>query len=195
MPSKGKRLDKDTIVKAFEIMGRYLKDRDVVGEVAIYGGTAILFQFEWRRSTEDVDAVIRTPESEIQVKLAAGYAGTVLDLPDDWLNNDVGGFTPDEEGDDFFLPLGSYPSGETPSLMVALAKPEYLCAMKLAALKRPNVGDKDFDDALRLALEAGIGTAEELQRLYKAFFPNDELDPMAAERLPELVARFQGSQP
>ena len=50
------RLDRAKIEEAFRIMGQYLLDRKTLGEIAIYGGSAILFQFDWRRTSFDVDA-------------------------------------------------------------------------------------------------------------------------------------------
>jgi hypothetical protein len=44
-----KQLDRDIIEEAFRIMGQYLLDRKALGEIAIYGGSAILLQFDWRR--------------------------------------------------------------------------------------------------------------------------------------------------
>ena len=44
------------IEEAFRIMGQYLLDRKTLGEITIYGGSAILFQFDWRKTSVDVDA-------------------------------------------------------------------------------------------------------------------------------------------
>ena len=181
------RLDDATVVEAFEVMGRYLRERDALGEIAVYGGTAVMLQFGWRKSTEDVDAVIRSAEREGVVKDAAAYAGLKLGLPDEWLNNYVGGFTPESEDDAFFATFGSYPTGEVPGLRVFVARPEYLCAMKLAAMERTDVGDKDFNDAVRLASEAGIRDVDGLKELYGTFFPDVDLDPVALARLPEVA--------
>src|SRR5262249_52764346 len=145
----------------------------------------------WRKSTEDVDAVIRTNEREGAVKDAIAYAALRLGLPDDWLNNYVGGFTPESEPEAFFSTYGTYPRGTAPGLRVFLAKPEYLCAMKLKALERENVGNKDFEDAVRLGLEIGVSTTEDLSRLVAAFFPQEALDPVASVRLPEVAREIQ----
>src|SRR6266581_4541003 len=66
-------------------MGRYLRDQcGLVGEIAVYGGTAMLLQFPWRKMTEDVDVTILTGERESAVKDAAAFAALRLGLPDDW---------------------------------------------------------------------------------------------------------------
>jgi hypothetical protein len=181
----------DTVLSAFEVMGEYLRERELLGEIAIYGGTAILLQFDWRKTTEDVDAIIRTNEREGAVKDAIAYAALRLGLPDDWLNTFVGGFTPETEPDAFFSTYGTYPRGAAAGLRVFLARPEYLCAMKLKALQRDDVGDRDFEDAVRLGLEIGIGSADELARLFAAFFPEEALDPIASARVPQVAQAIQ----
>jgi hypothetical protein len=181
----------DVVVSAFDVMGHYLLEREVLGEIAVYGGTAIMLQFDWRKVTEDVDAVIRANEREGAIKDAVIYAALRLGLPDDWLNNYVGSFTPETEADAFFSVYGSYPRGGTPSLRVFVAKPEYICAMKLKALRRDDVGDRDFNDAVALASAVGISTADQLSQLFASFFPDERLDPIAAARLPAVAEAIQ----
>jgi hypothetical protein len=185
-------LDFETIVNAFDVMGRYLRDQcSTVGEIAVYGGTAMLLQFPWRRVTEDVDVTIISVEREGAVKDAAVYAALRLGLPKDWLNNYVGGFTPETESQSFFSAHGAYPRGEVPGLRVFLAKPEYLCAMKLKALERETLDDRDFEDAVKLALEIGIDTVDHLKQLFTSYFPGEVLHSTAMARLPELAQTIQ----
>ena len=185
-------LDFEIIVNAFDVMGRYLRDQcSLVGEIAVYGGTAMLLQFPWRKVTEDVDVTILTGQRESAVRDAAAFAAVRLGLPDDWLNDYVGGFTPETESQAFFSTHGVYPRGEAPGLRVFLAKPEYLCAMKLKALERESVDDRDFEDAVELALEIGIDTVDHLKQLFTSFFPDETLHSSAAARLPELAEEIQ----
>jgi hypothetical protein len=181
----------DVVVSAFEVMGHYLLEREVLGEIAVYGGTAIMLQFGWRRATEAVDAVIRANERDGAIKDAVIYAALRLGLPDDWLNNYVGSFTPEAEAETFFSIYGSYPRDLTPSLRVLVARPEYICAMKLKALQRDGVGDRDFNDAVALATAVGISTTDQLAHLFASFFPDERLDPVAAARLPALADAVQ----
>jgi hypothetical protein len=184
-------LDIDTVVGAFDVMGRYLMERGIIGEIAVYGGTAILLQFAWRKATEDVDVMIRAGDREGAVKDAAAFAGLSLGLPDDWLNNYVEAFTPEAESHAFFSAYGAYPRGETPGLRVFLAKPEYLCAMKLKALQRETVDDRDFEDAVRLARGIGLDEVDSLRALFASIFPGETMHPSAASRLPELAERIK----
>jgi hypothetical protein len=180
-------LSVDSVIAAFDVMGRYLREREIVGEIAVYGRTAILLKFRWSNPTEEVEVVIRTTEREGAVKDAAAFAALRLGLPDDWLNTYVGAFTAEKEEESFFVAYGAYPRGETPGLRVFLAKPDYICAMKLQALQR-ETGDRDFEDAVRLAAELDVETEDDLRRLFASYFPGESLDRAAAARLPDLAA-------
>jgi hypothetical protein len=184
-------LSVDSVIAAFDVMGRYLRERGLLGEIAVYGRTAIVLQFRWGSPTEDVDVVIRSAERESAVKDAAAFAAIQLGLPDDWLNNYVGAFTAERESESFFSAYGAYPQGETPGLRVFLAKPEYICAMKLKALQRETIGDKDFADAVRLAAELGIESTDGLLRLFASYFPGESLDRAATARLPEIAGQLR----
>jgi hypothetical protein len=95
-------LSVDSVIAAFDVMGRYLRERGLLGEIAVYGRTAILLQFRWGNPTEDVDVVIRAAERESAVKDAAAFAALRLGLADDWLTNYVGAFTAEQESEWFF---------------------------------------------------------------------------------------------
>jgi hypothetical protein len=184
-------LSVDSVIAAFDVMGRYLRERGLLGEIAVYGRTAIIMQFRWGSATEDVDVVIRSAERESAVKDAAAFAAIQLGLPDDWLNNYVGAFTAEREFESFFSAYGAYPQGETPGLRVFLATPEYICAMKLKALQRETIGDKDFEDAVRLAAELGIESMDGLLHLFASYFPGESLDRVATARLPEIAGKLR----
>lgn len=190
---KQKDLNTETITEAFDVMARYLRERSTVGEIAVYGGSAILLQFPWRKSTEDVDATFG--ESEAFVKDAAAYAAIKLRLPDGWLSNSVESFTPEAEQEEFFVLFGDYPKGEKSGLRVFPAKPEYLIAMKLKALVPDSYDDKDFNDIVGLAVEAKIETTAQLNDLFASFFPTEKLDPVAAARIPEAIEAVRAKKP
>jgi len=52
------QLNRAKIEEAFRAMGQYLLDRKALGEIVIYGGSAILLQFDWRKTSLDVDAKV-----------------------------------------------------------------------------------------------------------------------------------------
>ena len=163
---------------AFELLGADLARRQVFIELAVYGGSAIMMQFEWRRTTEDVDAVVRDGYDESALEPSLNLVANQLGLPSDWLNNAVGMFTPLEEDSAWFDVSGTYPSEGNPGLRVLQARPPYLLAMKLRALANLDRGDRDLADARSLACELGMTSVEALRRLYVSIHdmePRDEI--------------------
>ncbi len=187
----GTKLDRAKIEEAFRIMGRYLLDRNVLGEIAIYGGSAILLQFDWRKTSDDVDARIISDGHHGLVTLAAEQAAKQLGLPRSWLNESVATYARpiEDEADRIFV--GVYPSPGRVGLRVLAAKPTYILAMKLNALERSTADDRDFQDAVNLGIACGARTAEELRDVFRKFFPDQKLPAAAELRLSELARAIE----
>ena len=176
------------IERAFSLMGEYLRDRKTFGEISVYGGSAILFQFDWRQGTQDVDAVITSDGNHGLVRKAADMAAGTLGLERSWLSEAVAQYAR-RGGDATALKLiGLYPKSGNPGLRVSAAKPEYLLAMKLAALQRMVADDRDFLDAQHIASDIGLRSRAELEAVYNSFFPDDPMPFRAGLRLDELAA-------
>ena len=187
----GKQLDRAKIEQAFRIMGQYLLDRKALGEIAIYGGSAILFQFDWRRTSDDVDARIISAGNHGLVAAAAEEAAKQLNLPRSWLNEGVAMYARPQEGASDRTFVGLYPAPERVGLRVLAAKPSYILAMKLDALERTTADDRDFDDAVNLSIACGIASVDDLRQVFRDFFPDRELPAASELRLGELVAAIQ----
>jgi len=186
-----KRLDRDRIEQAFQIMGQYLLDRKVLGEIAIYGGSAILFQFDWRKTSQDVDARVISDTNHGLVIEAVREAAKQLHLPQSWLSESVSVYARrDEEAADRVF-VGVYPSPERVGLRVTAAKPAYILSMKLSALERSTIDDRDFQEAISLALGCGVSTVDELRGVFRKFFPDQELSPVADLRMRDLAVAIQ----
>jgi hypothetical protein len=183
-----KLLDRETIEKAFRLMGQYLLDRKALGEIAIYGGSAILFQFDWRKASRDVDARVTSERSHGLVIDAAAHAATQLGLARSWLSENVTMYARRGEGESDRISLGLFPSPERFGLRVTAAKPSYLLAMKLRALERATIDDRDYEDAVNLSIECGVSSVDELREVFRQFFPGEELPPRAALRLDDLAS-------
>src|ERR1700736_5903238 len=158
--SVDQRLDRTRIEQAFRIMGQYLLDRKVLGEIAIYGGSAILFQFDWRKTSQDVDARVISDSNHGLVIEAVREAAKQLDLPHSWLSEIVSIYTRRDEGIADRVFVGVYPSPERFGLRVTAAQPAYILAMKLSALERSTIDDGDYQDAISLALVSGVSTVD-----------------------------------
>ena len=174
-------LDRERLSQAFQLLGEDLAGRGVFLEIAVYGGSGIVMQFEWRRSTEDVDAVVREGYDERALGTSVARVAERMGLPPDWLNNAVGMFTPLDESDSLFEMSGTYPDAGPPGLRVLLAKPHYLLAMKLKALASLDRGDRDLSDARNLAAELGLTQDEDLRKLYVSIHGEEPRDEIAMQ--------------
>jgi len=190
-----KKLTLDEIKRAFSIMGEFLRDKKTVGEIAVYRCSAILLQFRWRHSTRDVDAIVVSDGNHGLVRQAADQAAIILGLERSWLSEAVSHYTSAGANASGLTFSGLYPETGRPGLRVVVAKPEYLLAMKLAALQRQTAEDRDFDDARRLATELGATSVDDLERAYHAFFPKEILPERAKLRLAELESAIRTGRP
>ena len=186
------QLDRAKIERAFRIMGQYLLDRKTLGEIAIYGGSAILFQFDWRKTSLDVDARVTSERNHGVIIDAVHEAARQLQLPRSWLNESVTVYTRPGETDADRIVVGLYPSPERFGLRVTAAKPEYILAMKLKALERVTADDRDFQDAARIGAECGITSVHQILNVFQIFFGNEDLPVTARFRLSELAEAIRG---
>src|ERR1700733_13014427 len=136
-----KKLTLAEIKHAFSIMGEFLRAHKNLGEIAVYGDRAILLQFRWRCSTRDVDATVISDGNHGLVRQAADRAAAVLGMDRSWLSEAVSHYTSVGANASGLVFSGLYPESGRPGLRVVVAKPEYLLAMKLAALQRQEAGD------------------------------------------------------
>jgi hypothetical protein len=180
-------LNRAKIEEAFRIIGQYLLDRKTLGEIAIYGGSAILFQFDWRKTSLDVDARVTSERNHGIIIDAVHEAAKQLHLPRSWLNESVTIYARRGEGDADRILVGLYPSPERFGLRVTAAKPEYILAMKLKALDRVTADDRDFQDAVGLGIECGVTTIDRMRDEYRKFFGSEELPTTAQLRLSALI--------
>lgn len=140
-------LTRADIRRLLELLDVELAAEAVEGEVYLVGGAVMCLVFDARPATRDVDAYFR-PTTVIRQAAArvAGKAG----VPDTWPNDAVKGYVSPRGDSDPYL--------ELPHLRVFVARPEYLLAMKCAAMR---LGEefRDLDDVRYLLRYLNIGTA------------------------------------
>lgn len=83
-------LTRDVIEAAFRDMGEILLRERTVGEIAVYGGAAILLQFDATFATRDVDAVIGG--AHVAVQRAAHEVARRRGWPTSWLSEAVSAY-------------------------------------------------------------------------------------------------------
>ncbi|GJM08165.1 MAG: hypothetical protein DHS20C11_04410 [Lysobacteraceae bacterium] len=127
-------LNKDRITQLLHMLDHELGTQGSTGELHLVGGAVMCLVFDARPATKDLDALFR-PTAEIRE--AAGRIAEAENLPADWLNDAVKGFLSNNAEWSPYLDL--------PNLKVFVARPEYLLALKSAAM-RIGEGYSDIDD-------------------------------------------------
>jgi len=149
MSERGTELDAADVRTLFQELSDRLAQTGTHAQLFVVGGAAMALAYEPGRLTRDVDALfIPAPE----VRQAAEAIGAEHGLEPDWLQPVLGaakGFLPGQD---------EHPATvfESESLLVQVASPEYLLAMKLHASR----DERDLDDAATLFVRLGYTTAE-----------------------------------
>jgi hypothetical protein len=165
-------LNRKTLEKAFNKLGEILARKKVLGEIAVYGGTAVMLQLEYRENTADVDCVVSVGHGPVMD--AAREVGRQLGIGSGWLNENVSVFTSKSATEADLIPYGKYPQTGRPHLNVILAKPEYLVAMKVEALRR--AASRDISDLSLLAQKLELTTAADIFRVHALYFGAENIN-------------------
>lgn len=167
-------LSRAQITRALRRLGELAHEQKVTLEVSLYGGAVFTLVYGSRDATKDVDAIVR--QSEIAKKLALRVAQE-LNLPEDWLNDQVKQFLAEKEAK---RQLTEADFGE--GLRVSVPTAAYLLAMKLRACRPPLPGyPGDYGDIRFLVQKMGIASVEAAEAIHDKFFPHDALSDTAKE--------------
>jgi hypothetical protein len=170
------RLSASDIRRLFELLDAELRADGVQGEVYLVGGAVMCLALNARAATRDVDAFFRPAAA---VRQAAARVAARTGLRENWLNDSVKAF---------LSPKGDYdPYLELPHLRLFTARPEYLLAMKCAAMR---LGEefRDLDDVRFLLRYLNVVTAAEALEIVARYFDEDRLLPKTRLALEELLA-------
>lgn len=178
-PNSSAPLTKEIILRALSILNQKLEGEGVIGEICLFGGTAMVLAFNARLSTKDVDAIFTPPEV---IRRRAREIAEEMDLPADWLNDSVKGYVSDapeytSEG----LPQMSH-------LRVIRPTAEYLLAMKCMASRFPSYATKgDRKDIVFLLQHLGIQKAEVAFKVVERFYAPEHILPKTSFLIQELL--------
>jgi len=173
MPSS--RLTKADIERLFGLLNADLGAHHQDGEVFLVGGAVMCLVFGAREATKDVDALFKPAkllrEAAARVALKAG-------MDDTWLNDAVKGYLSPRGTFDRYL--------ELPHLKVFVAQPQYLLAMKCAAMR---LGEEfhDLDDVRFLLRYLNVRTVDEALAIVSDYFDQTRLLPKTRLILEELL--------
>lgn len=176
------------IRSALEEMGRDLARAGKTVDIALYGGAAIMLQFDVEFRTTDVDVRVESGDHGAVERAAANVAHRRGWLRS-WFSEAVTVYLSSEADTSFHA---SYPSSGPAGLRVYVAKPDYLLAMKLRGMR---VGSRDETDATLLARATGITTFEGMMSLLKAYFPKEPPDSRRMVLIGQFAETLHASPP
>jgi len=178
-------MTKEQLHSALTRLGQILRERRVTGEIAIFGGAAIVLGFDFRRATQDVDSVVL--QGHGHVVEAAQEVEKELHLPPNWLNEQATSYLSKHKD---FTWFHTYPSEGQFGLRVLMVKPEYLLAMKLFAFR---LYAQDIEDIVLLARRLKRTTAEDLVFVLKYYYPDEEIPQRKLAAIREVARRISAT--
>lgn len=170
------------IREAFRRLGERLSRRNVVGDVCVYGGAAMILAFDARAATRDVDAIFAPHGAVVE---EARLVATEMSLPSSWLNDQVSVYVP-RIGD-----AGQPPAYDHPNLRVRTASARHLLAMKARAAR---TFAADQEDLVVLVRHLGLTTPAEVERICSEVFPDEALSERSRLAVEDAVATALGAR-
>ncbi len=159
------RLTSADIRRLFVLLNDELAAVGAEGELYLVGGAVMCLVMDSRHATRDVDAFFR-PSAVIRE--ASARVADKAGIPRSWLNDSVQAFLSPRGDCDPHLDLSN--------LRVFVATPEYLLAMKCAAMR---LGEefRDLDDVRFLLRYLNITAADDALRVVTRYFDEDQIPP------------------
>jgi hypothetical protein len=175
-------LSKEEIIAALSRLNDFLAEANVIGELCLFGDTAMVIVFNARLSTRDVDALFQ-PAALIR-ELAEKIADE-RGLPHHWLNDGVKGF----QANNPEITQDSVP--QFPNLRIYRPSAEYLLAMKCMAARATGPetsGDKN--DIMLLIKHLNLKTTDKVIENLTRFFPPDRILPKTQFMIHEVISEL-----
>ncbi len=168
-------LTRAEIIRLFNLLNAELEKQAKEGEVYLVGGAVMCLAFEARDSTKDIDAVFRPTRV---IREAAGRIAAEHNVATGWLNDAVKGYLSTDGDFDPFIDMCH--------LRVFIAQPQYLLAMKCAAMR---LGEEfhDLEDVRYLLRYLNISNSEEAMAIVSKYFDERQLQPKTRLALQELL--------
>ena len=174
-------MDREQIELLLRRLSDFLTQRGLVGEIALYGGAAMVLAHQARLATKDVDAVF-VPKREVYE--AAAAVALECGAEKDWLNDAVKGFLSDQNETSLLLDL--------PGLKVFVASPEYLLAMKCMSM-RLGKEDTDLEDVKFLLNHLKLQRAKDVLELVSRYYPEERIQPKTRFAVEEICQKANRS--
>ena len=175
---------KEDILKAFEEIGEIASEHGVIIDIGVYGGSAIALQWEFRRSTRDVDIVVFGDPQFLRE--AAAIVASRHGWPDNWINDAVKGFVSARQDVQLYLEFSR--KSEDPGLRVFTPAPEYMLAMKCMAMRTGSGEDRsDIGDIKNLVRITGVKSTDDVLTLVEKYYPSKLVTPRTLFGIQEIL--------
>ncbi len=166
------------IYQLFLMLDKEMASSDAIGELYVVGGAVMCLVLKARPATKDIGAHF------VPTKLIRDAALRIAEqkgLPKDWLNDGVKGF---------LGPTGEYDTYlELEHLRVYTAKPEYLLALKVAAM-RIGEGFQDLEDVRYLLRYLNIRLYQQAIDCVASYISIDRLPQKSLYALEEILSSY-----
>jgi hypothetical protein len=168
-------LDRDTLLAAFDEIGRAAAAAGTRLQIAVYGGSALMLASNFRFSTEDADVSPLENPWPGWLRQVVECITVANKWAADWFNDGVAfHLSPLADRAIDHLEFGSFPrDGTPPGLIVHVPSAQYLLALKLKAIRvsDPRRGDQERLDILNLMRVVGVANIDEAISVFARFFP------------------------
>jgi hypothetical protein len=179
-----RRLKKSVVVRALTRLGELCAASGSKVEVAIDGGTVMMFAFDCRGATKDIDAIFHPPEV---VEPLIARVAEELDLPPDWMNNGVKSFIGERET------LTAFPELAVKGIMITRPSAEYLLAMKCMASRLPTpFRNGDIDDIKFLLAKLAVDTIGKVDAIVSEYYGRRGLEGTKRWLVEKLIEEVRG---
>jgi hypothetical protein len=176
-PAVRSALTRETILCGLQALSDRLGEREVTGEVCLFGGTVMVLAFTARLATKDVDALFQPAQA---IRDLAHQIAADQNLPADWLNDGVKGFLSDRHE----TTTGNLP--QFSHLRLTMPVPEYLLAMKCMAARLGVTTDEPSDvaDIIFLIRHLKLNSTKAVLDLVSQYYPVNRI-PVKTQYLVE----------
>ncbi|MHB8544346.1 MAG: hypothetical protein ACYC9S_10160 [Leptospirales bacterium] len=175
---------KEDILNAFEEIGGLAKERGIVVDIGVYGGSAIALQWEFRQSTRDVDVVVFGDPQFLRE--AASVVAARHGWPENWINDAVKGFVSARQDIQLYIEFPR--EAENPGLRVFTPKPEYMLAMKCMAMRTGSEENRsDIDDIKNLVRITGVKSTQDILSIVEKYYPAKLVTPRTLFGIQEIL--------
>jgi hypothetical protein len=168
-------LDRDTLLEAFDRIGRAAAAAETKLQIAVYGGSALMLASNFRFATEDVDVADIGDAWPEWLQSIVHRIAEDNHWAEDWFNDGVAfHLSPLADRIADHMEFGTFPrDGSSPGLAVTVPTAEYLLALKLKAFRTldPVRGETERLDILNLMDVVGVSTAEQAITILGKYFP------------------------